>query len=189
MFFNKKMNMMVMLMILCISTVFAQGQMQQQPQQQSQAQQLYMEYQQLQQQLQQLQQQAMSEGKLAEQGEALDAKITDAMLENNPDIQSSLDKRDDIIAQFQQAQQSGDQTKIQQLNQKYQTVNQKIQAEQQKVMGQPEIKEDVDDYQKKVMSKMEELNPDVQQMMDRMREIGAMLSAMQQQGQPQGGGQ
>lgn len=183
MFFNNKMNLMVMLMILCLGTVFAQGQMQQMPQQQNPAQQLYMEYQQLSQQLQQIQQQAMQTEPLATEGEQLDQKITDAMVENNPEIQTSLDKRENLISQYQTAQQAGDQAKLQQLQQEFQQVNQKIQSVQQQVMAQPELKADVEAYQEKVMTKMEEINPEVPQMLTRMETIGQQLSQMQQGGQ------
>lgn len=184
MLFKQKISSIMTILMLCVSISFAQGQLQQTPQQQPQneAQQLYMEYNQLNQQLQQLQQQAMADEQIAQQGEALDEKITDAMVEKNPKIQETLDKRDELINNYQAAQQSGDQEKIQQLNQEFQAVSQKIQTEQQQVMSNPELKSDVEAFQETVMNKMEEINPEVPQLMNRMQEIRAQLSAMEQQG-------
>lgn len=177
--FLKKRNIISIIMILCFSTIFAQGQLQQgQP---SEAQLLYQEYAQLNQQIQQLQQQAMNDENVAQKGEALEKEITDAMLQNNPEIQKSLDKRDNIISQYQSAEQSGDQEKMQSLGQDFQSVTQIIQTEQQKVIQQPEIGLHLQEFETLVMQKMESINPETPQLMAKLEQLRNKLMTMQQQ--------
>ncbi|RJP58457.1 MAG: hypothetical protein QY331_01225 [Melioribacteraceae bacterium] len=177
--FLKKRNIISMIMILCLSTIFAQGQMQQD--QSSEAQLLFQEYNQLNQQIQQLQQQAMNDENIAQKGEALDKEITDAMVKNNPEIKKSLDKRDNIISQYQAAEQSGDQQKMQSLGQEFQSVSQIIQTEQQKVIQQPEIGSHLQEFETLVMQKMEAINPETPQLLSKLEQLRNKLMTMQQQ--------
>ena len=177
--FLKKRNIVLIGMILCYSTFFAQGQMQQGPS--SEAQLLFQEYNQLNQQIQQLQQQAMNDEKISQKGEALEKEINKAMLKNNPEIKKSLDKRDNIISQYQSAEQSGDQQKMQSLGQEFQSVSQIIQTEQQKVIQEPEIGSQLQEFETLVMQKMESINPETPQLMAKLEQLKNKLMTMQQQ--------
>lgn len=177
---KSKLSIIIMFMILCFSTTFAQGQPQTQSQEQTEAQQLYQEYAQLNQQLQQLQQQAMQDESISKKGEALDKKVRDAMIANNPDIKSTLDKRDEIMAKYQEAQQAGDQETLMQLSQSFQSISKTIQAEQQKVMQQPELQSELQDFQTILKAKMEEINPNTSQIISRLQELQAKLMSIQQ---------
>lgn len=180
MVFHKKTNLMVILMILCFSTIFAQGQTPQTTPD-PETQKLYQEYGQLNQQLQQLQQQAMADEKIAEKGEALDKKMTAAMVVNNPQIQETLDQRDKIISQYETAQQSGDQQTLMQLGQQFQSISQKIQVEQQKVMQNPELQTEMLEFESMVMNKMEEINPNAPQLISQMQALRDKLMSAQNQ--------
>lgn len=178
--FKNTFNIVAMIMILCLSTTLAQGQSPQQLP--PEVQQLYQEYAQLNQQLQQLQQQAMQDEKIASKGEALDKKIREAMIANNPDIKATLDKRDEIMEKYQTAQQAGDQNTLMQLQQSFQGISQTIKSEQQKVLQQPELQSDMQEFQTMVRNKMEEINPNTSQIISRLQDIQTKIMTMQQQG-------
>jgi cell fate (sporulation/competence/biofilm development) regulator YlbF (YheA/YmcA/DUF963 family) len=168
-------------MILCLSTIFAQGQLQ--PQQDEETQKLYQEYNQLNQQLQQLQQEALSDEDIAQKGEALNNKITGAMVEKNPQIKETLDDRDKLIADYETAQQSGDQEALEQLGQQYQALSEKIETEQQKVMQNPELQTELQKFESLVMTKMEEINPSTPQLFGQMETLRNKLISQQKQDQ------
>ncbi|MCZ7602971.1 MAG: hypothetical protein M5R37_08885 [Melioribacteraceae bacterium] len=92
-----------------------------------------------------------------------------------------MDKRDNIISQYQAAEQSGDQQKMQSLGQEFQSVSQIIQTEQQKVIQQPEIGSHLQEFETLVMQKMEAINPETPQLLSKLEQLRNKLMTMQQQ--------
>jgi len=179
--FTKLRNLFI-LMILCLTTVWGMDQQLKPLPQETQQKltELYMKYNQLNQQLKQTQQQAMQDTKIAEKGEALDSRIKELMVKNNPSIKKTLDKREEIIASYKEAQQSGDQEAQQQLDQDFKNISQAIQVEQKKVMQQPEIQKDMNEFQTMLMEKMKEINPKTPELIDQTRQVQAQLMSLQQ---------
>lgn len=131
------------LYVTIIVMVFATTIYSQKQQQMDEGQQIYMQYSLLNQQLQELQQQALSDDKIAEQGQALNDKINSIVISNHPDAEQLMSQRNQIIEDFQKAQETENQEKQVELQGQYQEVNQKIELYQNEVVQQPEIQAEV----------------------------------------------
>lgn len=162
------------IVMMFATTIYSQGQ-----QQMDEGQQLYMQYSILNQQLQELQQQALSDDKIAEQGQALNDKINSIVISNHPDAEQLMSQRNQIIEDFQKAQETENQEKQMELQGQYQQVNQKIELYQNEVVQQPEIQSEVMNFELVVMNKMKELNPDVETMINRLQNLRSQLEALQ----------
>lgn len=167
------------LYVTIIVMVFATTIYSQKQQQMDEGQQIYMQYSLLNQQLQELQQQALSDDKIAEQGQALNDKINSIVISNHPDAEQLMSQRNQIIEDFQKAQETENQEKQVELQGQYQEVNQKIELYQNEVVQQPEIQAEVMKFEQVVMNKMEELNPDVEEMINRLQDLRTKLEALQ----------
>jgi uncharacterized coiled-coil DUF342 family protein len=138
-----------------------------------------LQYSLLNQQLQELQQQALSDNKIAEQGQALNDKINSIVKSNHADAEQLMSQRDQIIDDFQKAKDAGNQEKQMELQGEYKEVNQKIELYQNEVVQQPEIQSEVMNFEQVVLNKMKELNPDVETMINRLQNLRSQLEALQ----------
>ena len=174
MLIKKRLLYATVIVMMFATTIYSQGQ-----QQMDEGQQLYMQYSILNQQLQELQQQALSDDKIAEQGQALNDKINSIVISNHPDAEQLMSQRNQIIEDFQKAQETENQEKQMELQGQYQQVNQKIELYQNEVVQQPEIQSEVMNFELVVMNKMKELNPDVETMINRLQNLRSQLEALQ----------
>lgn len=176
MYFKRVFGIVTLILFVTVS-VFAQSQ--QQPQ--SEGQQLYQEYIQINQQVQQIQQQAMADEDIQNMTQEFSDKLEAAIVEENPELQSAVDKKNELIDQFEKAQQAGDQEQLQQISQDYEAVNQELQPAQQQIMQQEEFRTEAQEIETAVMAKMEEINPETPQLLAKMNELRTKLQQMQGQ--------
>lgn len=174
MLIKKRLLYATVIVMMFATTIYSQEQ-----QQMDEGQQLYLQYSLLNQQLQELQQQALSDDKIAEQGQALNDRINSIVISNHPDAEQLMSQRNQIIEDFQKAQETENQEKQMELQGQYQEVNQKIELYQNEVVQQPEIQAEVMNFEQVVMNKMEELNPDVEEMINRLQDLRTKLEALQ----------
>jgi maltodextrin utilization protein YvdJ len=174
MLIKKRLLYATVIVMMFATTIYSQKQ-----QQMDEGQQIYMQYSLLNQQLQELQQQALSDDKIAEQGQALNDKINSIVISNHPDAEQLMSQRNQIIEDFQKAQETENQEKQMELQGQYQKVNQKIELYQNEVVQQPEIQAEVMNFEQVVMNKMEELNPNVEEMINRLQDLRTKLEALQ----------
>lgn len=174
MLIKKRLLYATVIVMMFATTIYSQKQ-----QQLDEGQQIYMQYSLLNQQLQELQQQALSDDKIAEQGQALNDKINSIVISNHPDAEQLMSQRNQIIEDFQKAQETENQEKQMELQGQYQKVNQKIELYQNEVVQQPEIQAEVMNFEQVVMNKMEELNPNVEEMINRLQDLRTKLEALQ----------
>ena len=160
------------------STVLAQMQPQ------NQMQQLFQEYQQLNRSLQQIQYQALQDTLLADKSDKLSTKIEEEIIKNNPDLKGKIDRRNEIINQFQNVQEGGNQANVQSLQQEFQTLTQELTPYQQKAMQNEELRDMSIELENEMLEKMKEINPQTPEIISRIEEIGRQVQALQQQMTP-----
>ncbi len=174
MLFKNRLFYVIVIVMMFSTIIYSQSQ-----QQMDEGQQLYLQYSLLNQQLQELQQQALSDDKIAEQGQALNDKINSIVKSNHADAEQLMSQRDQIIDDFQKAKDAGNQEKQMELQGEYKEVNQKIELYQNEVVQQPEIQSEVMNFEQVVLNKMKELNPDVETMINRLQNLRSELEALQ----------
>lgn len=133
-----------------------------------------MELQSIQQQLQPLQQQALEDEQLAAQLESIQTQVAMAMREENPE---AVDRIEGLQEEMQAAQAAGDQQRMQALVTEAQGMQQEVQELQASVLEQPEIRQQVDEFEAAQRARMIEIDPEAEPLLDRMDEIIAELSS------------
>lgn len=153
---------------------------QQQPQQDERSQQLYNEYSQITATLQQTQEEALQDDEVVEIQNELEQKIKVAMIEENPKVEQKFEKRDNLIDDFRVAQQEGDQEKLASIQEQYHLLTQEIKTVEDKVNEKPEIKKESQKFEEKVIEKMEEINPDVPDLMTKLTQLKEEIQNLDQ---------
>ncbi len=138
-------------------------------------QQLYMEYMQIQMQLQSLQQKAFEDQALVKMRDEYTALVDSEMKKLGPEVAKLVDVKNEKISAFLAAQKAGDQAKMKSISLEAQTAVQNLAKYQKQVMGNKKITEKQQLLQDAVMKKMEELEPNFNNLIGRMEQIKAQL--------------
>lgn len=130
------------------------------------------EIQQIQQQLEPIQQEALEDEALAAQLESLQARLTAAMRQENPEAMARLDSlQEEVMA----AQSAGDQERMEALMVEGQGLQQEVQVIQAQVLQRPEISQSLDEFESAHRARMIEIDPDAGRLLDRFDELVASL--------------
>lgn len=138
-------------------------------------QQVYMEYQQISQRLQSIQQQAMADSEIAEKSKKFSDKLDSAMVKENPSDKEKLEKRNEIINNFQEAQQSGDKEKMMKYQQDYKSISQELMVHQQKVMENVKLRKEGKELNNVLVQKMTKIDPEVPNLIGKLELLGKKL--------------
>lgn len=142
---------------------------------------LFEEYNQLNQQLQQIQQQALADEEIASMSEELSNKIEAAMIKENPDLESDISRRNELVEEFDKSINSASEEELESIRNEYAEINQKIQPVQQQMIEKEEFLAQVQSIEQAMVDKMEEINPETPQLMKRLNELVAKLQSQQNQ--------
>lgn len=142
---------------------------------------MFEEYNQLNQQLQQIQQQALADKEIASLSEQFSTKLEAAMIKENPEIESAISRRNELVEKFDKSVNSATDEELESIRNEYTEVNQKIQPVQEQMMQKEEFQAEVQNIEQAMVNKMEEINPETPQLMKRLNELVAELQAQQNQ--------
>lgn len=151
---------------------------------QQQLQQWLTELQELHGKLEAIQAKAAEDPQIRAAQESLGVEIKAAMEKADPTLPASLERVPKLEAEARQAQQSGDQAKLQQLAQEAQGIQQRFLAAQAKALEQPAIASKVEAFQQRLESKMAEVDPQAPALIKRFQELEGKLAAAMQQRTP-----
>jgi len=135
----------------------------------------YIEYQLISQKLMSIQQQALSDSEIAKQSTTFGKKLDSAMVEETPSIKQKLEKRDEIIDNFQEAQENGNQDKILKLQEDYKSISGELQVHQQNALQDENLRKEGEELNEKVIQKMTDIEPDVPKLFSRLKVLGEKL--------------
>lgn len=168
--------------VLGLALVTAPLSAQQMPQQQQQMppemQEMVEEFQEKQQRLQALSQQALSENpELMEAQVALEAQVEEAMRAIEPETDQLIERLQAMQAEAQAAQEAEDMERLQGLMTEAQSMNERLQVAQTQALEQDEIQEAIEEFQDDMMDEMLAIDPDAEELQERVEELGAQLQA------------
>jgi hypothetical protein len=141
------------------------------------------EMQQIQQQLQPVQQQALQDEAIQQEQQRATEAVRAAMLQKDPEMGTKLERLEAIMQEAQQAQAAGDSEKIVALTQEAQQLQPQLAEAQAEAMAQPEVQSQVTSFQQQLRSKMAELDPDAQPLLDRLAKLEEQIQNAMRQGQ------
>lgn len=152
----------------------AQEQQEQQPEN---TQELLQELQQIQQRLGDIERQALEQDEaLRERREAMVDLVQDAMVEMNPGVEEKLDRLQALENEFAEARASGDRETLQALAMEAQQLQAEVQQAQTQAMGRDDVAAELESYRDRLTDRMQEIEPETGQLMERMATISEKLS-------------
>jgi hypothetical protein len=136
---------------------------------------VYQEYMQINMRLQQVQDQAMNDETVAGEADDYSALIDEKVKEAAPGGAELLKRRDDTISKYQQAQMTGNTDEMNRLEEEYTAINTELQPLLEIALTDEEVAEKRDHFEKILIAKMEEIDPETQELIDRITLLAQKL--------------
>lgn len=133
------------------------------------------EAQQIQQRLSQVQQQVLADPQIAEEREALGEQVQAAMIEADPELEQSMEQIQELEPQMAEAQQAGDQERLNELVAQARAMEQRFQEAQSEALEDPTLRETVLAFNARIEERMLEIEPETPQLIERLRELQTRL--------------
>lgn len=170
-----RINNIALFLILVSALIFAQEQkkIQLTPEQQK----MMSKYIKLNKQITAIQQQAMNDPEIIAKKEALDQKVIDLMIINDPSIEKVIQKREQLAAELKSLQGSDNQEKISSLEEQYKEVSKTLRDAQNGMFTVPEIVAEIEQFEADVKKKMAEIDPNYSNLAASLEEIKSQLSS------------
>ena len=138
---------------------------------------LFQQYMMVYQQVQQIQQQALSDENITSMTDAFTTKVEAEMIKKNPDMQPLLDKKNELIAAYDETEKAGDKEQLEKIEAEFRPVAQQLMAAQQEILEQDEFKAEAEKIDMALQKKMEEINPQIQQLISNMNELKSQIES------------
>lgn len=158
---------------------------QQMPQQQlpDSVQEMVAEFEEKREQLIDLRQEALAESQeLQERELAIQDQIEDAMRAVEPDLDELIATMQGLEGDFEAAQQEQDMERLQALMAEAQAVDGRLQQAQAQALEQGEVQETIEQFESDLMDAMAEIEPEAQDLLDRVQELAERLEQINAQG-------
>lgn len=118
--------------------------------------------------------QALDDPELASQLTELQERIEAALRETSGEL---MDQMDGLEAEFESAQAAGDEERMQEIAMQAQMVQMQIQSAQEEILDRQEIRDDIDAFEARHREAMLEIEPQLEEALDRLEEIMEQLQA------------
>jgi hypothetical protein len=138
-------------------------------------QQIYQEYMQINMRLQQVQDQAMNDEIVAEEADNYSSLVDEKVKSADPNGEGLLMRRDDTISKYQAAQLGGDTDEMARLEEQFTTINSELQPLINIALNDAEVIEKRDQFEKILIAKMEEIDPETDEMIQRITVLAEVL--------------
>jgi hypothetical protein len=136
------------------------------------------EYQQIQQQYGEIQTQAfMSSEDLQERQVAINDMVVDAFFESYPQAEAQMTRLDEIQVEASAAQEAQDMDALGQLMGEAGELQRELQEAQDRVLEREDVRVHIESFEADLMAIMVDIDPEAEQMRDRLDELAAVLSA------------
>lgn len=147
-----------------------------QPPQLKQPSKLQIEYLEVVKKLDSLQKIAQQDPQLKKEGEELKADMTEEMIKNDPSVEKLIAERNKIERQFGEAEKQNDRNKMVQLQKTYRELTDQIVEHQNEVLMQSPFLERAKAINENVLKKMEEIDPNTPQLIEKLKDLKAKLN-------------
>jgi chromosome segregation ATPase len=119
---------------------------------------------------------------LQERQEAIGEMVNDAIAEIDPESEARMDRLAALEREAQAAQQQEDMDALQALVMEAQGIQQALQEAQEQALEREDIQNAIEEFQDDVLDEMKKLDPEAEDLLDRLQELAERLMA--QQGPP-----
>ena len=140
--------------------------------------------------IQSVEQQALEEEKVAEAREQYETLLENKILEENPELEETMARRDEYKGYLEKAQ-AGESLpegmEIRDVYSEYKSLEQQVVPVQRKVMQDEEVRQVQQKYQQTLVAEMKEIDPDIMELVDRQNKLRQRYRQLMQQMQGMSG--
>ncbi len=115
------------------------------------------------------------------QEEELHEKLNQAMLEIEPGFQEGMERLTELQTEMMQAQAEQDEEAAQAIVMEAQEIEGRLNRAQAEAMERPEIQQEMENFQDNVMDELTRLDPEAEELLERLEELAQILEALQAQ--------
>lgn len=134
------------------------------------------EYKEISSRLMNLQQQALSDLNVSKKAEQFSQNLEQAMIEEDSSLQSKIERREEIITEFEEADKTGNQAQALNLQQEYEEITQELMVHQQKVLeNNEELRKKGEELENTLYEKMKEIDPEVPKLVSRLETLNNQI--------------
>lgn len=163
--------------------------MPQQPQIPDSVRELMTEFQQIQRTLDSVQTEAVQANpELQAQQRELQETVEETMIEMHPELEPRMDRVETLQGEIQQAQQAQDRQAVQELVTEARQIQQEIQSAQGEAMQREDVSQAIETFRDNLVAAMSEVDPQVEEKLDRLDELSERIRAIQMGDGPGAGG-
>jgi hypothetical protein len=137
---------------------------------------LHEEYNRINQRLQEVQELALSDINLAKKSNNFMDNLESKMIDEYPSVEQKLERRDEVVNLYEEAQENGNENRVRELQKEYQELTAELQQHQNKLLEEDsEIREEAAELEEALMAKMVNLDPEVPKLVERMNELSVQI--------------
>jgi DNA repair exonuclease SbcCD ATPase subunit len=137
---------------------------------------LHEEYNRINQRLQEVQELALSDINLAKKSNNFMDNLESKMIDEYPSVEQKLERRDEVVNLYEEAQENGNENRVRELQKEYQELTAELQQHQNKLLEEDsEIREEAAELEEALMAKMVNLDPEVPKLVERMNELSVHI--------------
>lgn len=122
-----------------------------------------------------VQQQALADDEIVKKSDAFTKKLESEMIKKNPGVREKLEHRNSIISDYDNARKMNDEKKMLDLEEEFKTLSGEILIHQMEAMQNLELRDEGDKLEAAVLGKMQELDPEVPQLIARLESLEKQL--------------
>jgi hypothetical protein len=122
-----------------------------------------------------VQQQALADDEIVKKSDAFTKKLESEMIKKNPEVKGKLEHRNSIISDYEDARMMNDERKMLVLEEKFKTLSGEILIHQMEAMQNSELRDEGDKLEAAVLGKMQEIDPEVPQLIARLESLENQL--------------
>ncbi|MGE5810691.1 MAG: hypothetical protein ACM339_04270 [Ignavibacteria bacterium] len=122
-----------------------------------------------------VQQQALADDEIVKKSDAFAKKLESEMIKKNPEVKEKLEHRNSIISDYDNASKMNDEKKMLDLEEEFKTLSGEILIHQMEAMQNSELRDEGDKLEAAVLGKMQELDPEVPQLIARLESLEKQL--------------
>lgn len=122
-----------------------------------------------------VQQQALADDEIVKKSDAFAKKLESEMIKKNPEVKEKLEHRNSIISDYDNASKMNDEKKMLDLEEEFKTLSGEILIHQMEAMQNSELRDEGDKLEAAVLGKMQEIDPEVPQLIARLESLENQL--------------
>jgi len=128
-----------------------------------------------------VQQQALSDDEILKKSDEFTEKLETEMIKKSPSVKEKLEHRNDIISDYEEAREMNDEKRMADLQHEFKLLSEEILLHQIDALQNADLKAEGDKLEAAVLNKMEQIDPEVPQLIARLETLENELQEIERE--------